>query len=129
MSLRTNQCCLLQLLIYFFPGWYLLIKWKMGKPEKEKIRETWSACIVAMIFNLSKYFSIKFAKTMFPKHKCKNKVYQIATVNFRWKKLVILILKLVLKICLLKDITCISKSWNIYTVLFLCHNITYYFCL
>ena len=42
-----------------------------------------SMYIAAMIFNLFKCFSVKFAEKLFLNLECQNKVYQFATVNFR----------------------------------------------
>ena len=42
-----------------------------------------SMYVAAMIFNLFKWFSVKFAENLFLNLECQNKVYQLATVNFR----------------------------------------------
>ena len=52
---------------------------KIGGNKRKMI----SMYIAAMIFNLSKCFSVKFAENLFLNHECRNKVYQLATVNFR----------------------------------------------
>lgn len=46
-------------------------------------RNMQSTYTAAMIFNLFKCFYVKFAENLFLNHEFQNKVYQLATVNFR----------------------------------------------
>ena len=72
-----------------------------------------SLYIAAMIFNLLQCFSMKLAKNVFLNCECQNKAPRLATASFREKKLVLLILKFVLKSCLLKGIALCPKNLKI----------------